>query len=69
MLNRRAFLPMLIAGVVALGVLVVPVIADELFGELSTGGAVLMPLDDYGFSPRFGWCTDRYGVSWQIGST
>ena len=40
---------------------------DELFGELSTDGSVLMPLDDYGFSPRFGWCTDRHGVSWQIG--
>ena len=42
---------------------------DELFGELSAEGAVLMPPDDYGFSPRFGWCTDRYGVSWQIGCT
>ena len=42
---------------------------DELFGQLSTDGAVLMPLDDYGFSPRFGWCTDRSGVSWQIGCT
>jgi predicted 3-demethylubiquinone-9 3-methyltransferase (glyoxalase superfamily) len=40
---------------------------DALFGALSTDGAVLMPLDDYGFSPRFGWCTDRHGVSWQIG--
>jgi len=40
---------------------------DELFGELSTGGSVMMPLDDYGFSPRFGWCADRYGVSWQVG--
>ena len=40
---------------------------DELFRELSSGGAVLMPLDDYGFSPRFGWCTDRHGVSWQVG--
>jgi len=40
---------------------------DELFGKLSTDGSVLMPLDDYGFSPRFGWCTDRHGVSWQVG--
>ena len=40
---------------------------DELFSRLSADGAVLMPVDDYGFSPRFGWCTDRYGVSWQIG--
>jgi hypothetical protein len=26
---------------------------DELFEELSTDGSVLMPLDDYGFSPPF----------------
>ena len=44
-----------------------PAAVDELFGELSTGGSVMMPLDDYGFSPRFGWCADRYGVSWQVG--
>ena len=42
---------------------------DVLFGELSSGGAVLMPVGDYGFSPHFGWCTDRHGVSWQIGCT
>jgi predicted 3-demethylubiquinone-9 3-methyltransferase (glyoxalase superfamily) len=42
---------------------------DELFDELSTDGSVMMPLDDYGFSPRFGWCTDRHGVSWQVGCT
>ena len=42
---------------------------DELFDELRTGGSVMMPLDDYGFSPRFGWCTDRHGVSWPVGCT
>lgn len=39
---------------------------DTLFTALSEGGHVLMPLDDYGFSPRFGWCVDSFGVSWQI---
>ncbi|MCW2924510.1 MAG: 3-demethylubiquinone-9 3-methyltransferase [Thermoleophilia bacterium] len=39
---------------------------DRIFEGLSRDGAVLMPLGDYGFSPRFGWCTDRHGVSWQV---
>lgn len=39
---------------------------EKLFAELSRDGAVLMPLDGYGFSRRFGWCNDRYGVSWQL---
>lgn len=39
---------------------------DSIFEVLSNGGEVLMPLDDYGFSRRFGWVTDRFGVSWQL---
>ena len=42
---------------------------DELeraFATLSEAGAVLMPLGDYGFSRRFGWTNDRFGVSWQL---
>lgn len=39
---------------------------DRLFAALSQDGAVLMPLDDYGFSRRFAWVNDRFGVSWQI---
>lgn len=38
----------------------------ELFERLSEAGSVMMPLDDYGFSRRFGWLSDRYGVSWQL---
>jgi len=40
--------------------------AERLFATLGEGGAVLMPLDDYGWSRRFGWVSDRFGVSWQI---
>jgi predicted 3-demethylubiquinone-9 3-methyltransferase (glyoxalase superfamily) len=25
-----------------------------------------MPLDSYPFSKRYGWCNDRFGLSWQI---
>ncbi len=39
---------------------------DAAFEALSEGGQVLMPLGDYGFSRRFGWITDRFGVSWQL---
>ena len=39
---------------------------DELFAKLSEGGQALMPLDAYPFSKKFGWVSDRFGVSWQL---
>ena len=39
---------------------------ERIFATLADGGQVLMPLDHYGFSPRFGWLNDRFGVSWQL---
>jgi predicted 3-demethylubiquinone-9 3-methyltransferase (glyoxalase superfamily) len=39
---------------------------ERVFTQLSAGGAVLMPVGDYGFSTKFGWATDRFGVSWQL---
>ncbi len=39
---------------------------ERLYTMLSDGGEVLMPLDNYGFSTKFGWLNDRYGVSWQL---
>lgn len=39
---------------------------DRLAAALTDGGAVMMPADDYGFSPRFAWVSDRFGVSWQL---
>jgi predicted 3-demethylubiquinone-9 3-methyltransferase (glyoxalase superfamily) len=39
---------------------------NRIASALSQSGAVLMPLADYGFSRRFAWITDRYGVSWQL---
>jgi predicted 3-demethylubiquinone-9 3-methyltransferase (glyoxalase superfamily) len=39
---------------------------DTAFAALSNGGRVFMPIDNYGFSRSFGWCADRFGVSWQL---
>jgi predicted 3-demethylubiquinone-9 3-methyltransferase (glyoxalase superfamily) len=33
---------------------------------LGEGGAVMMPIDNYGFSTLFTWIADRFGVSWQL---
>jgi len=39
---------------------------DEVWEKLTDGGKVMMPLDEYPFSKRYGWVEDRYGVSWQL---
>jgi predicted 3-demethylubiquinone-9 3-methyltransferase (glyoxalase superfamily) len=39
---------------------------DLLARALGNGGTTHMPPDDYGFSRRFAWIQDRFGVSWQI---
>jgi len=39
---------------------------DTAFVKLSQDGQVLMPLDRYPFSAKFGWVSDRFGVSWQL---
>ena len=38
----------------------------RLSSALGVGGTVLMPLGHYGFSRKFAWLNDRYGVSWQL---
>lgn len=39
---------------------------DRLFAVLSEDGGVLMPPDNYGWSARFAWVSDRFGISWQL---
>lgn len=39
---------------------------NHLWNELSNGGKVLMELNKYPFSERYGWIQDKFGVSWQL---
>lgn len=40
--------------------------ADRVFGALSQGGQVQMPLTKTFFSSRFGMLVDRFGVGWMV---
>jgi predicted 3-demethylubiquinone-9 3-methyltransferase (glyoxalase superfamily) len=39
---------------------------DALWAALVSGGDVMMPLDRYDWSEKYGWLSDRWGLSWQI---
>lgn len=39
---------------------------EKTYNGLSDGGTALMELGDYGFSKRFGWVEDKFGVTWQL---
>lgn len=39
---------------------------DRIVADLAEGGEFLMPVGDYGFSRRFAWFNDEFGVSWQV---
>lgn len=39
---------------------------NELYYKLLDGGEALMPIGDYGFSQKFAWINDQFGVSWQL---
>jgi PhnB protein len=40
--------------------------ADRLFGALSEGGQVQMPMEKTFFAKRFGMAADKFGISWMI---
>lgn len=40
--------------------------ADTKWKHLSEGGIVMMPMNSYPWSTKYGWCQDKYGVNWQI---
>ncbi|GAA4529121.1 VOC family protein [Nonomuraea ferruginea] len=39
---------------------------DRLYPVLSEQGGAMMPLGQYGFSAKFAWVADQFGVSWQL---
>lgn len=39
---------------------------DTVFKKLSEDGKILIPLDIYDFSRKYGWLEDKYGISWQL---
>jgi predicted 3-demethylubiquinone-9 3-methyltransferase (glyoxalase superfamily) len=42
---------------------------ERLATALPEDGQIMMPPGDYGFSRRFAWVSDRFGVSWQLNLT
>lgn len=40
--------------------------ADRLFGLLSAGGTIGMPMAEQFWSDYFGDCTDKYGIRWMV---
>jgi PhnB protein len=41
--------------------------AKRLFDALAAGGSIFMPMEKTFWSPCFGMCTDKFGVSWMVG--
>ena len=39
---------------------------NDLWKNLSDGGKVLMDLNKYDWSKKYGWVEDKFGVSWQL---
>ena len=39
---------------------------QDLWNKFSDGSTVLMALDKYPFSEKYGWLQDKYGLSWQF---
>ncbi|HMU47170.1 MAG TPA: VOC family protein [Chitinophagaceae bacterium] len=39
---------------------------NAAWDKLAEGGKVLMPIDKYPWSERYGWLQDKFGMTWQI---
>lgn len=41
---------------------------DKAWQRLLENGSVMMPLDKYNWSSRYGWLIDKFGIGWQLSS-
>lgn len=39
---------------------------ENMWSKLSEGGKVLMEFQKYPFAEKYGWCEDKFGISWQL---
>lgn len=39
---------------------------EDAWDKLSDGGKVMMPLNKYPWSDKYGWLQDKFGISWQL---
>ncbi len=39
---------------------------DKIWKALTKNGSVLVPLDKYPWAEKYGWLTDKFGISWQF---
>lgn len=39
---------------------------DALWAKLAEGGTVMMEFQEYPFSKKYGWLSDKFGLSWQL---
>jgi predicted 3-demethylubiquinone-9 3-methyltransferase (glyoxalase superfamily) len=39
---------------------------DDVWKKMVKGGSILMPLEKYDWSEKYGWIQDKFGVSWQL---
>jgi PhnB protein len=43
-----------------------PLRAQQIFGNLAQGGAVIMPLEKTFWAEAFGMVTDKFGIKWMV---
>jgi predicted 3-demethylubiquinone-9 3-methyltransferase (glyoxalase superfamily) len=39
---------------------------NELWNKLQDGGKIMMAIDKYPWSERYGWVQDKFGMTWQV---